>query len=126
MAIALIESAALPVLERVTICAALVVPVACAAKVRLVVESIATGPVPVPPVPVSITVCVVGLAVSVKVRLALRAPVAAGLNVTLMVQLLPPVRVAGSVPQVLVCAKSVAFVPPSAMLLSVIDVVPEL
>lgn len=117
-------SAALPVLESVTICAGLVEPVAWPENVRLVADSAATGPVP--PVPLSVTVCVVGFAVSVKVRVAPRTPVAVGLNVTLTVQLEPPVRVAGSVPQLLVCAKSVAFAPPIAILLSVIDVVPVL
>lgn len=41
-------------------------------------------------------------------------PVAAGVNVTLMVQLEAP---ATAVPQVLVCAKSAAFAPVTAMLL---------
>ena len=104
MAIELIESAALPVLESVTVCAALVVPVAWLAKVRLVAESVAAGPlVAVLPVPVSVIVCVVGVALSVTVIVALRVPVAVGLKVTLSVQLDPAGRLAGKVPQLFVC-----------------------
>jgi hypothetical protein len=52
---------------------------------------------------------------------ALREPFAVGLNVMLMVQLAPVAKVD---PQVLVCAKSPAFVPAIEMLLIVILALP--
>ncbi len=96
-------SEAVPELVRVTLRAALVVPVTWLASVTLVGESVAADPlVVVPPVPVRVTVWVVGLALSVMVSVAVWMPVALGLNVTLIVQLDPAARLAGSVPQVLV------------------------
>ena len=53
--------------------------------------------------PFSVTACVLLLALSVIVNLPVRAPVAVGVNVTLMLQLEPAARVA---PQVFVEAKS--------------------
>jgi len=52
-----------------------------------------------------------------------RAPVAVGLNVTLMVQLAPPATLE---PQVLLCEKSPAFVPETPMLAMLKLVLPVL
>jgi hypothetical protein len=60
------------------------------------------------PVPVRLTVWVAGLALSVTVKVALCEPLAVGVKVTLKVQLPPAATVA---PQLLVCAKSLLFVP---------------
>ena len=65
------------------------------------------------PVPVRVMVCGLPLALSVKVTEAVRVPAAAGVNVTLIVQLL---FAATELPQVLVWLKSLAFVPVSEML----------
>ena len=66
-------------------------------------------------VPVPVNGIVWGLpgALSVTDRFAVREPVAAGRKVTLMLQFAPAARVA---PQVVVLAKSAAFVPVNAML----------
>jgi hypothetical protein len=92
--------AAVPVLETVTVWGALVVPRACPAKVRLEGETVSAI---ANPVPVSATVWVLGLALSERVRLPVRAPLAVGLNVTLMVQAAPAAR---DLPQVFVWEKS--------------------
>ena len=63
------------------------------------------------PVPLSATVCVP--APSLMDRVALRAPVAVGLNVTVMVQSQPALRL---VPHLLVSLKSPGSVPPIVML----------
>ena len=81
-------------------------------KLKLVADRLAKGTTPVP---LKLTVCVLpvtALLLSVKVRVALNAPVAAGVNVTLMVQvplgvIVAPVQVSALV------AKSLGFVPPS-------------
>src|SRR6266581_5927541 len=78
------------------------------------------------PVPPRATVCGLSVALSVKIRLALRAPVVPGVTVMVIVQELPAARVLVLAGQVLVCAKSAAFVPVSAMLLMLKDVVPLL
>jgi hypothetical protein len=87
---------AVPVLLRVIAVPAVVVPSATTPKGIDVGDSVATGPVPVP-----VKGADWGLpeALSVMVTAALRAPVAVGLNVTLMVQLAPAATL---VPQVLV------------------------
>ena len=85
-----------PVLFRVTVCAALVVPMDRLVKVRLVAVRLAAGPVPVP---VRLTVCGLPLALSVMLTEAVRLPGAEGVNVTLIVQL-PPA--ATKLPHVLV------------------------
>jgi hypothetical protein len=75
-------SAALPVLERVTACAALVVVANRAAKVRLLGVTPASGAIPVP---LRLMVCVLPatpLLLSVRVSVPVRVPVAVGLNVT--------------------------------------------
>ena len=72
------------------------------------------------PVPVSATDCGLLLAESVKLRIALRVPAAVGLNTTLAEQLAAATRL---VPHVLAeIAKSAAFVPVIATLLTVMDV----
>jgi hypothetical protein len=75
------------------------------------------------PVPESPTVCGLSEALSVAVTEALRAPVACGVNVTLMVQLAPA---ATDVPQVLVWAKSLMLVPVTATLVRESAALPEL
>jgi hypothetical protein len=68
------------------------------------------------PVPESCTSCGLLASLSVMVSVADAAPVAAGLKMTLMVQL---AAIAREVPQVLVCEKSAAFVPVMVMLVIV-------
>ena len=60
------------------------------------------------PVPVSVAVWGLDGSPSLIERVAVRVPVAAGVNVTLTVQLAPPARLD---PQVFVCPNSVGFVP---------------
>ena len=102
---------ALPVLLRVRVCAALVVPTDRLPKLRLVAERLATGAAAVP-VPERLTACGLPLALSVMLTEALRVPEAEGVKVTLIVQLAP---VVSELPHVLVCAKSPALVPVTAM-----------
>ena len=75
------------------------------------------------PVPVKPTDCGLPVALSVRVTEALRAPLAVGLNVTLIEQLAPAARVA---PQVVVSEKSPLLVPVMAMLVRFIVPVPVL
>jgi hypothetical protein len=77
----------------------------------------------VPPVPLRSTFCVPPGALSAIVRLALRAPPAAGVKVTLAAQLAPTASV---VPQVFVWEKSPAFVPVTLTLLMASKETPEL
>ena len=114
--------AALPVLLRVRVWAALVVPTDWLAKVRLVGERLATPAVPAP-VPERLTVCGLPLALSVMLTEAVRLPLAEGLNVTLIVQL---ALAATELPQVLVWAKSLALVPASARLVMLKAALPVL
>jgi hypothetical protein len=103
---------AFPVLFRVTVCAALVVPTFWLLKVRLEGVTPAKGALPVPE---RVTVCVVPatlLLLSVMVREAVRLPMAVAVNVTLRVQL-PPA--ASEPPQVLVSPKSPGLAPVNAM-----------
>src|SRR5947199_319858 len=97
----LIASGALPVLERVTERAALVVLICWFPKARLVVERPAIGAGGAVPVPERLTPCGLPAALSVIVTVPGRAPVAVGVNVMLMAQA-PPA--ASDVPQALVCA----------------------
>ena len=92
IAIAVIVSEVVPALVSVTVFAALVTPIACEPKFKLVGESFA-----VVPVPLRETVCGLPAALSVTLRAALREPLAVGLNVTLIVQLAPA---ASELPQV--------------------------
>ena len=86
-------------------------------KVRLDGETTAAGapvpPAPAVPVPERVTDCGLPVALSVRVRAAVRDPLAAGVKVTLIVQLAPAATLA---PQLLVCAKSLGFVPVMAIL----------
>jgi hypothetical protein len=113
-AIDVMDKAAVPELITVTACAALLVPSACEAKVRLVAESVTAGAVTPEVVPVPLKAAVWGepLALSVTVRVPVRAPAAVGVKVTEIVQLAPAATL---VPQLLVSAKS----PDAAIELSV-------
>src|SRR5581483_4804265 len=87
------------------------VPTGTDPNLRLVVDRV-TG---VPPVPVRLTVCGLFGALSNTSSVAVRVPVAAGVNVTLMVQLPPAGTLA---PQVLLgVAKSPGSAPLKLMLL---------
>src|SRR6266566_1571497 len=71
------------------------------------------------PVPDTPAVWGVLLALSVTVNVALRVPVAAGVKLTLMVQLPLAARVEGLIGQLLVCPKSPGLVPVKPMLVMV-------
>jgi hypothetical protein len=73
------------------------------------------------PVPLNGTVCGLNPALSATDTEALRAPVAPGVKVTVIVQLFFGRT---DVPQVFVCAKSVGFVPVIVMLVIVMAVPP--
>ena len=105
-----------PLLVSATAWAKLVDPTFWLLKFTLVGFGLTAGAAAAP-VPVSATDCGLPAALSVKVRLALRAPFAPGVKVTLIVQELPAASVLLPLGQVLVCAKSEAFVPVRAMLL---------
>ena len=75
------------------------------------------------PLPLNAAVCGLPLALSVTARLAVRVPVAVGLNVALIVQLVPAARLA---PQVWVWMKSPLLVPVMAMPLMLSAAVPVL
>ena len=84
-------------------------------------ESVAEGVLV--PVPLRLAVCGLLLALSLTDSVALRLPVAVGVNVTLMVQRELP---ASEVPQLLVWAKSPLLVPVMPMLLMVTVELPVL
>lgn len=119
-AMLVIDKLVFPVLLRVTACAELVVPTFRLANVRLVVVTLATGPLPVP-----VTPAVWGLlvALSVIAREAVRLPVAVGVKVTLIVQLAFAATELGHVE---VSAKSPELAPVKPMPLSVKLAFPEL
>src|SRR5215467_10544831 len=75
------------------------------------------------PVPVKPTVCGLPLALSLIVRVPVRVLIAAGVNFTLIAQEVPA---ATDVPQLFVCAKSLAFVPVMAMLVMLSGAFPVL
>src|SRR5208337_4077367 len=89
-------------------------------KARLVDERLTAGAVPVPE---RLTVCGLPLALSVMLTEAVRLPLAVGVKVTLMVQLLPA---ATELPHVLVWVKSPALVPVRATLVVLKAAVPVL
>ena len=93
-------SAALPVLVKVTDCDPLVVFNVWLANVRLGPDKLTTGAAAPAPVPLSVKECGLPPALSVMVTAAVRAPVAVGWNVTLIVQL--PLFAATELPQVFV------------------------
>src|SRR5208283_3468203 len=111
------DRAAFPVLFRVTTWAGvLVVPTVWLLKSKLVAVRLTVGP---RPVPVRLTDCWLPatlLLLSVMVREATRLPEAAGVNVTLIVQLLFAVS---ELPHVVVSEKSPGLVPVNPMLLMV-------
>lgn len=114
----------LPVLVSVMDCAGvLVVPTVCGEKFKVVPLRLTMGLVPVP---VSVTGCTLPptlSVLSVMFMVAPRLPMAAGVNVTLMVQLL----FAATDPlQVLVCPKSPGLAPANPMLAMVRAVLPVL
>src|SRR5258708_19868731 len=96
-------SEALPVLESVTDCAALVVPTVWPAKASEEAERLTTGAEAAAPVPVRLTDCGLPEALSVMLRVPVRLPDAVGVNVTLMVQFAPA---ATELPHALVWPKS--------------------
>jgi hypothetical protein len=81
MVMPLMFSVALPLLERVAACEALVVP-ETAVKVSVAGVSEAMGAGAGVPVPVSVIDCVVGVALSVTVSVAVKPAADAGVNVT--------------------------------------------
>jgi hypothetical protein len=90
-----------PELFSVTVCAALVVPIACEAKLKLAGASAAVAGVI--PVPVNETACGDPAALSVTDSVPVREPLAVGLKVTEIPQFAPAASVA---PQLVVAAKS--------------------
>ena len=111
---------ALPVLLRVTTCEVLTMSTASFPKERLVGERLAADAAPVPE---RLTLCGLPVALSVRVTAAVRVPAAVGLKVTLIVQLAPAATLD---PQLLVCAKSLALAPETAMLVMLKAALPEL
>jgi len=100
---------AVPEFLTVTTCAAVVEPTVVEAKVRLVGDNVTAGAAAAAPVPVRAAVCGEPVALSAIVRLAVRVPVAAGLNSTETVQVAAAARV---VPQVVAdLRKELASVP---------------
>src|SRR6266566_5530746 len=100
-----------PLSVSVTVWAALLVPTFCVLKLRLGGLRLTAG-AGVMPVPLKATLCGLPVALSASVRLALRAAATVGVKVTLTVQEAPAASVLGLVGQLLVWAKSPAFVPP--------------
>jgi len=98
-AIPVMVSAVLPVLERVTVCAALVELIVWLANVSEVGETLATGVPAAAPVPVRLTVCGLPEALSVTLKVPVRVPAAVGVNFTLMLQFPPAAK---ELPHVLV------------------------
>lgn len=121
----LMVMSALPLLVRVTVWAGLVVPTFWLPKLRLLGLKVTAG-AGVVPVPLRVTDCGLFGALSLIVTLALRAPLAPGVKVTLIVQLLPAVNVLGLIGHVLVCAKSPALVPATLIVVIVRSAVPLL
>ena len=96
----------------------------CVVTLAVAAVAVCAVVVAVVPVPVSVTACEVGVPVLPTVIVAVLVPATVGVNVTPIVQLAPTARLLGSVPQVLLCLKSAAFVPARAMLFTVCAVVP--
>jgi len=119
----LIVSAAVPLFVSVIDCAALVVPIFWLPKLSEVGLSVTAG-AETTPVPLRATLCGLPAALSLILTLALRTPEVDGEKVTRMVQLAPAANVLGASGQVLVSAKSAAFVPVRPMLLIVSAAVP--
>src|SRR5207302_5184208 len=115
---------AVPLLVRVTVCTGLVVLRRWSPKARLVGAKVTAGTMPVP---ASDTDCGLPGASSVMVTVAVRAPVAAGVKLMLIVQLAPGASEPAPVGQGLPPAKatSAARAPVMVMLVRV-SVVPPL
>jgi hypothetical protein len=90
---------AVPVLVRLTICTALVVPTIWLPKPMLLPPKVTMGATPVP---LSATICGLPGSVSLTVTEPLSGPVAVGLKVTLMLQFVAGAKVAGLTGHVLV------------------------
>ena len=115
-----------PVLEIVTLCAALVVPVFWRAKVRLEGEKLRVC-VGVCPFPLSPIDCGLPLALSVNEMDALRVPVAVGEKVTVSEQFPPAARLPAPTGHASVAmAKSPGFVPVNTTLEKVTGLLPVL
>lgn len=110
---------AFPALLRVNFCALLVDPTLTFPKERVLGDNVTVAAMPVP---LRDAVCGLPLALSAMLTVAVRVPVAVGLKVTLTWQL-PP---ATTLLQVLVCKKSVLFVPVMLMLVTVSPAPPAL
>src|SRR2546422_900668 len=106
---------AVPLLVRVTVCTGLVVLRRWSPKARLVGAKVTAGAMPIP---ASDTDCGLPRASSVMVTVAVRAPVAAGVKLMLIVQLAPGATEPAPVGQVLPAAKakSAACAPVMVML----------
>lgn len=116
-------SAAVPVFESVSVCAAEVLPAFVLGKVMLVGESAAVGIAAATPVPVRVRVCGEFVAVSVTVTVSVNVPVVCGLKVMVKVQL----ALAASVePQVVAVWVKSALLPVRTTLASVAVAVPVL
>ena len=100
LATPVIVSTAVPLLVNVMIWAALGVETNCPEKVKTPGESVTRGAVPVPD---NAIMCGLPAALSEIVKAPVLAPVAVGVNVTLMAQLAPA---ATGLTQLLVCEKS--------------------
>lgn len=98
-AIPAMVSVPLPVLESVTVCAALAEFNVWLANVSELGETLATGVPAAAPVPVRLTVCGLPEELSVTLRLPVRVPAAVGVNFTLMLQFPPAAK---ELPHVLV------------------------
>ncbi len=118
MEIPLIVRVSVPVFVSVTVCAAVEVPRAVAANVSVEGERDTVGAVPVPDRDM---VCGEEAALSLTLSVAVRAPLAVGLNATLIEQFAPAAKLA---PQVLFSVKSDALAPPTVTLEIVSDAVP--
>jgi uncharacterized protein YaaW (UPF0174 family) len=112
-----------PELVRVTACVADEEPTVVEAKLMLVAERVATGVFAANPVPLSATVCGELAALSAKLSVAVSAPVAAGLKVTVTAQ---EALTASVALQVLVCVNDVGLVPPMLTPVTVMEALPEL
>jgi hypothetical protein len=110
IAMPLIDKATLPVLFRVKLCAALVVPTVWLPNTRLVAVMPAIGLLPVP---ARLTVCGLPPALSAMLTEAVRFPMPPGVNATLIVQLAFAATEPG---HVLVTAKSPGSVPVAPIL----------
>ncbi len=121
--IPVIVSAAVPVLESVRVCAALVVATFWLPKASVAGVSVANGTGAAVPVPVSATVCGDPLTLSATLIVAAKFAAEAGVKVTERLQLAPAASV---LEQPLVRVKSAAFAPPSVTALIVSGAVPGL